>query len=186
MTKNKLLSLLALSAVLLSACQPVQPADTTGNPDVNSKTAATVTQYDEVLPVLKVTDQGQAGDFKLRSQTSRYPSGAKTEMQITLTSSPVAYCQNESPVLKAGEESLLITIKAKNGKTPVSKAELANNAAYDLSGIYQNAAGEVKLAAADFTSLKITDLNGAIARGSLKISASNLQIEGEFFTAICQ
>ncbi len=190
MNRNKLISLLALSTIVLTACQmgqpPERPLNTGDRPRVTRTTNTPATPAEEVLPMLKITQKDQIGEFKLRSQTTRYLNEAKTELEISLSSSRLAYCQNESPELKEGEEQLKIIIKARDGKTAIPKAEFAKSTDYEISATRKSATLETKIPAENFESLKITDLNNAIVRGNLKIVTADLTMEGEYFTAICQ
>jgi hypothetical protein len=186
MTRNKLIVLLALSTTVFTACQIGQPAERPLNTDGRPRVIKPATPVEEVLPVLKVSQKGQNSEFKLRSQTSRYLNDLKTELEITLSSSSQAYCQNEAPVLKEGEEQLKITIKAKDGKTAITKAEFAGNEAFEIFALRKTATLETKIPAESFESLKISDLNNAIVRGSLRIASEDLKMEGEYFTAICK
>jgi hypothetical protein len=186
MNNKVLFALLALSLTLFSACQSPSVPEPLLNQGDRPRVTRGNTSTEQIYPVLKMEQSGQAGEFKLRSQTSRYLSDDKTTLEIILTSSDLAFCKNESPELKAGEQEIRFTVKSKDGKTPVAKEELANNSRFEISGVYKTTAGEVKLDGASFESLKLTDLNNAIVRGILKINSAGLKLDGEFFTAICR
>lgn len=211
MKSTNIFSLLVLSSILLSACQPAlppeRPLNTGDRPRVTRGQPEVVRE--EVLPTLALTQGEAKSEMKLRSQTSRYLNAQNTALEITLTSSDLAYCQNENPALGEGEEELKITIRAKDGQTPIEKIEFAGDDRFELSATYRSnkpapagqtetsaadnesaqpsaAPADVTFSGADFTGLKITDLNAAIARGHLSITSTDLSVEGEFFTAVCK
>lgn len=183
MINRKLIVTFILSALFLSACQngtPERPVNT-GDRRNNTPEAP----VEEVLPSLKVNAMGQASEMKLRSQTSRYLNDKKTELEIVLTSSKVAFCQNEKPTLLEGEEELRLTVKSKKN-TPVVAADYANNPDYEITAVRKTPSLETTFSPENFKSFKITDLNNAIVRGNINIAAKDMSIEGEYFTAICK
>jgi hypothetical protein len=211
MKSTNIFSLLVLSSILLSACQPAlppeRPLNTGDRPRVTRGQPEVVRE--EVLPTLTIARGEAKSEMKLRSQTSRYLNAQNTALEITLTSSDLAYCQNENPALGEGEEELKIIIRSKDGKTPVDKIEFAGDDRFELSATYRSnkpapagqtetsapdnesaqpsaAPADVTFSGADFAGLKITDLNAAIARGHLSITSADLSVEGEFFTAVCK
>lgn len=178
--------LLVLSIFILSACQPGLPPERPINTGDRPRVTRNTTPVEEVLPTFAVTSAETKSEMKLRSQTSRYLNAQSSVLEITLTSSRLAYCQNENPALGEGEEELKITIKSKDGKTAIVQDELANNDGIEIAGVYRNNQGDIPLQTSDFSSMKIIDLNSAIVRGNLQIATTDLSIEGEFFTAICK
>ena len=187
MSKQYILPVLILSIFVLSACQPAQPPERPINTgDRPRVTREKTPPAEEVLPVLAITKGENKSELKLRSQTARYLNNEKTALEIVLTSSNLAYCQNESPALGEGEEELKIVVKTVDGKFSVGQGELATEPGYELSGTYRTSQGDVALEKSAISSLNITDLNAAIVRGHLKIAGTDLAIEGEFFTAICR
>lgn len=198
MKSTNTLTLLLLSAIVLTACQPALPPErplNTGDRPRVTRGEEEIAR-EEVLPILSVERAGAKSELKLRSQTSRYLNAQNSALEITLTSSDLAYCQNENPALGEGEEELKITIRATDGQTPIGKIEFAGDDRFELSATYRGNAppagetaaqpAEITLSPADFASLKVTDLNAAIVRGHLKIASADLSIEGEFFTAVCK
>jgi hypothetical protein len=185
MNNRSLIIIFALASIALTACQggtPERPINTAGDRR-NEKPEVPI---EEVLPSLKINAQGQASELKLRSQTSRYLNEAKSELEIVLTSSKVAFCQNEKPELLEGEEEVRLTVKSKDGKKAVVAADYANNADYEISAVRKTPAGETTFSPENFKSFKVTDLNNAIVRGNINIVAKDMSIEGEYFTAICK
>ncbi len=183
--KHKLILMLSLGLALVSltACQ---------DSDVNTgfvgrqKAPVETRPDEEILPTLQIVEQGKASKMVLRSQTSSYLNEQKSALEIELTSSKVAFCQNEEPPLQTGEESLKIIIKAKDPKTTIAKGEFADNPDYQLTAIRKTASGETTLDSEQLKSFKITDINNAIVRGNLNVASPDLDISGEYFTAICQ
>ena len=191
MRKSIFLTSLVISALLLSACQSGQVSNpnsssTNDRPRITDQTKSA----DDNLPVLKTKQSGLAGEFKLRSQTSRYLTSNKSSAEIILSNTTSAFCQKQKPTLLDEEQQIRIIIKSKDGKTAVSKGETVGNSNFELSLSKVTKAGEQKLDSLLITSLNITDLNNAILRGNLKSSASSdgkiESYDGEFFTAICK
>ncbi len=186
MRKHLSILIPVFSIFALTACQAGLPAERPLNQGDRPRVTYNTQPVEEVFPVLNVTQKDQKSEFKMRSQTSRYLNSSNTELEITLSSSAVAFCKNEAPTLKEGEEQLKFIIKSKDGKTPVGKTEFAKNEAYEISIMRKTPTLDTKIPADSLESFKITDLNNAIVRGHLKIAATDLTIEGEFFTAICK
>lgn len=187
MNNKYIIPLLVFSALVLSACQPALPPERPiNNGDRPKVTKENTPPVEEVLPILAITFGEEKTEMKLRSQTSRYLGTQEAALEITLTSSKLAYCQNENPALGEGEEELKITVKSKDGTTPVDKGELAGNDQFEISGTYRNNLGDVQFQTTDFSSLNISDLNTAIVRGHIQIKTIDRSIVGEFFTAICK
>lgn len=155
MKSTNIFSLLVLSSILLSACQPAlppeRPLNTGDRPRVTRGQPEVVRE--EVLPTLTIARGEAKSEMKLRSQTSRYLNAQNTALEITLTSSDLAYCQNENPALGEGEEELKIIIRSKDGKTPVDKIEFAGDDRFELSATYRSnkpaPAGQTETSAPD-------------------------------------
>ena len=202
LNKKHLILVLLISGLALAACEttlePERPLNTGDRPRITNG------NREEVLPMLSITQNGTESEMKLRSQTSRYLNEKKSILEINLTSSNLAYCQNENPALGEGEEELKITIKSKDGNTPIEAMQFVDDDRFELTANYRSnkkansehstsnstdmsvTPTNIAFQSADFTNLTITDLSAAIARGELKISTENINIEGEYFTAICQ
>ncbi len=179
---NKLIFALTFTLIILSACQaPLEPEHV-----VKFDRNTDKTPVEEVLPVLKVTQGPDHSELKLRSQTSRYLNAEKSAIEITLSSSKIAFCENQAPALKEGEAELKITVKAKDGKKAISKADLSKDADLEITAVYKTPSGEINISGDQFKSLAISDLNEAILRGNIQVSAKDFAIEGEYFTAICK
>lgn len=181
-----LLILTIISSVFLSACQDTSITSPAGKSAGRTPPAVDARPDEEVLPTLQLKENGQDSKIVLRSQTSHFLNTQKSALEIDVTSSKVAYCENEHPALQAKEEEMIITLKAKNPKTSLDKGEFANSKDYEISAIRRNAAGQTTIPSESFQSLKITDLNAAIARGNFAISTPALTITGEYFTALCK
>lgn len=184
---SKRISILILIASLfLVACQPVSDLNSTNNS--NQQNNENKPPVEEVVPVLKTVLNNQPGEFKLRSQTAHFLKSDKSSVEIILSNTYSAFCAKPSPTLGNDEQQITLTIKSNNGKTALTKGEMVGNATLELSK--KTSAGEVKLDPKLITSLKITDLNNAIIRGSLSSSNSTdgkiEGLEGEFFAAICK
>ena len=179
---NKLIFALAFTLITLTACQaPSQPEHV-----VKFDRNTDKTPVEEVLPVIKITQGPNHSDLKLRSQTSRYLNAEKSAIEITLSSSKTAFCENQAPALKEGEAEIKITVKAKDGKKAIVKEDLSQDADFETSATYKTPAGEIMISGDQFRSLSISDLNAAILRGNIQISAKDFAVEGEYFTAICK
>lgn len=179
---NKLIFALAFTLITLSACQtPSQPEHV-----VKFDRNTDKTPVEEVLPVIKITQGPNHSDLKLRSQTSRYLNAEKSAIEITLSSSKTAFCENQAPALKEGEAELKIIVKAKDGKKAITKEDLSKDTDFESIATYKTTAGEVTISGDQFKSLSISDLNAAILRGNIQISAKDFSVEGEYFTAICK
>ena len=196
MKKIRNITLLITSILVLTACQtslpPERPLNTTGERSRFTQNEED-TQREEMLPVLTIADKDSKSEMKLRSQTSRYINANNSAIEITLTSSRLAYCQNESSALGEGEEEIKITIKAKDGKTPIEQNEYVDNNNFEISAIYRgnkqtspSTLSDITFSSGDFITMEITDINTAIVRGQLKLSKDEITIEGEYFTAICR
>jgi len=175
--------LMAISLFSLSACDMGNSNQNTGdrnNPQVETR------PDEEVFPTLDLKENGNASKIVLRSQTSHYLNDQKSAVEIEMTSSKIAFCENEEPPLKDKEESIKITIKAKNPKTAITKGEFVGNKDFDITATRKTTAGETTISADQFQSLKITDINNAIVRGNFNVSSTNLALSGEYFTAICK
>lgn len=183
MNKSKFVLTLLLAASLLTGCQDNGQPERPLNTDGRKSTQEEQKPIEEVLPVLKVTQGPNHSELKLRSQTSRYLSQDQSALEITLSSSQTAFCKNESPELKDGEAELKITVK---GKKPIVKEDLSQNKDLEINAVYKTSAGEVMISGDQFKSLNISDLNAAILRGNIQISAKDFALEGEYFTAICK
>lgn len=179
---NKLIFALTFTLIALSACQPSAEPEHVVKFDRNTDK----TPVEEVLPVIKITQGTDHSELKLRSQTSRYLNAEKSAIEITLSSSKIAFCENQAPALKEGEAELKITVKAKDGKKAISKEDLSQDSNFETSATYKTPAGEIAISGDQFKSLSISDLNAAILRGNIAISAKDFAVEGEYFTAICQ
>lgn len=184
MKKNTVLIIATIATFLLVGCQNNQPPERPLNKGDRSRvTTPVVAPEDEILPVLKISEGGQEREMKLRSQTTRFLDDSQKTMEITLSSSRTAFCENETPELLNGDEQLILTVKS--DKDAIATGD-AKESAYQLSGKYKNADGEIDLAADAIKGLTISDLNAAIVRGNLDVSNEQISIKGEFFTAICK
>ncbi|MCC6643187.1 hypothetical protein IT411_00375 [Candidatus Peregrinibacteria bacterium] len=185
MNKSKFVLALVLTAFMLAGCQdngqPEHPLNTDGRKSNSNQEVKK--PMEEVLPVLKVTKGPDHSELKLRSQTSRYLNPDQSVLEITLSSSQTAFCKNESPALQEGEAELKITVK---GQKAIVKEDLALNKDLEINAVYKTSAGEIMISGDQFKSLNISDLNAAILRGNLQISAKDFAVEGEYFTAICK
>jgi len=189
MSKSYLLSTLIISTLLLTACQSGQvtaPANVnnTDRPRISDQTKP----VEAVYPILKTSQSGLAGEYKLVSQTSRYLSSDKSSLELNLSNTPSAYCLMQQPKLKDDEQQIRIVIKSKDSNNPITKGEAVGNAKYELTLSKYTKDGEQKLDPKLITSLNITDLNNSVLRGNLKSSSDGKieSFEGEFFTAICR
>lgn len=179
---NKLIFALAFTLIAFSACQtPSQPEHV-----VKFDRNIDKTPVEEVLPFLKITQGANQSELKLRSQTSRYLNPEKSAIEITLSSSKTAFCENQAPALKEGEAELKITVKAKDSKKAIAKEDLIKDTDFETSATYKTSTGEITISGDQFKSLSISDLNAAILRGNIQISAKDFAVEGEYFTAICK
>lgn len=183
MNTKTILVIATVTSLLLAGCQagqpPERPLNTGDRPRVGEPVVA---PEDEVLPTLNITEESEEREMKLRSQTSRFLDDNKQVLEITLSSSRLAFCENESPELLEGEEQIIITLK---GKTPIIDGK-AIDAGYELSAKYKSQTDEKEFAQENFTEMSISDINAAIVRGKMDINLEEFSIEGEFFTAICK
>lgn len=185
MNKNTVLILATITTFLLAGCQfSSQPPERPLNKGDRSRvTTPIVAPEDEILPVLKISKDGQEKEMKLRSQTTRFLDDSKKTMEITLSSSRTTFCENESPELLDGDERLVLTLKSNKDAITIGDAK---ETAYELSGKYKNADGEIVLTAEEIKGLTISDLNDSIVRGNVDLGNDQISIKGEFFTAICK
>jgi hypothetical protein len=186
MNTKTILVLMTVASSLLVGCQnnqpPEHPLNTGDRPRIIEPNIA---PEDEILPILKITEPiGGEREMKLRSQTSRFSGSDQKKIEITLSSSRLAFCDNENPDLKEKEEQVIITVESTG--TVIVPGETANSQNYTLSGVFKSAQGEKVISDESFTSLTITDINNAIARGNINISSEDISISGEFFSAICK
>ena len=180
------ISAIILLALTLTACQESSVSPSKNQPG-DRKTPVVATKPDEeILPTLQLKENNQDSKIVLRSQTSHFLNSQKSALEIDVTSSKIAFCENQHPELKDKEEELIITLKSKDGKTALTKGEYANNKDFEITASRRNAAGQTTIPVESFQSLKITDLNNAIVRGNLNITSPALSISGEYFTAICK
>ena len=186
-----------VSAVFFAACQQsvLNPSGSNSNNSDRRHTDKNL-PVKELFPTLQLSLKNIAdanippvtSDFQLRDQTSRYTNSAKSALEITLTDSRKASCENEKPELLDGESIINITIKSKNGKALTSGDYTADK--YEIAMTITTKSADqnkvVKFAANQMQSFKVTDLNKAIFRGSFKADNTEAGLQGEFFTAICK
>lgn len=182
---SKTLILVGLS-LFIAGCQNANP--TPPERPINPNGRPTQTQVDpninEVVPVLNMNSAGQGKEFKLRSQTARYLNAEKSALEIVLTDNRQVSCQNLTPTFTADQQKITLTVKSKDGKA-IAMGDLSADANFEKQAEYQM--GETKTAFNNeaVQKLEFTNINDAIARGNLKLQSTDLSLEGEFFTAIC-
>ncbi len=197
--KNSKLLIIAiitlLAGIFFTACQQTV-RNPSGNLRNDRRQVGDATPVKEVFPTLQISHKNPAdnnippttGDFQLRDQTSRYTNATKSALEITLTDSRKASCEQENPELLAGESIIKITVKSRDGKPLTAGAYTSDK--YDISGSIKTNNGDqdktTKFDSAQFSSFQVTDLNKAIFRGNFQVSGADTGLSGEFFTAICK
>jgi hypothetical protein len=175
-------------SIFIAGCQstsnvpPERPLYPNGR---STEPETTVDPYlNEVVPVLSMNVAGQGKEFKLRSQTARYLNPEKSALEIVLTDNREVSCQNPTPAFTSEQQKLIFTVKSKDGKA-IAMGDLTADANFEKQAEYQM--GEVKnnFDNNSVKKLEFTNINDAIARGNLKLESTDLSLEGEFFTAIC-
>lgn len=184
-----------IAGVFFTACQQ-SAQNPTGNGSTDRRQVEDTTPAKELFPTLQISHKNTAdanippttGDFQLRDQTSHYTNSSKSALEITLTDSRKASCENENPELLDGESMIKITVKAKNGKALTAGDYTPDK--YDLAMTVTTKSGDqnkvVKFDATQIQSFKVTDLNKAIFRGNFQAVGTDTGLQGEFFTAICK
>ncbi|MGL5830989.1 MAG: hypothetical protein ACRCZE_02450 [Candidatus Altimarinota bacterium] len=188
-TQPKFLSkafILIVASLFIAGCQPAgtgqpeRPLNPNGKPVKQPEPIV-----EEIVPLLNMNAAGQSKEFKLRSQTSRYLNAEKSALEIVLTDNRDVSCQNPAPAMTADQQKITLTVKSKDGKSPIAMADLSTDTNFEKQAEYQ--IGETKTAFGNdaVTKLEFTNINDAIARGNLKLETTDLSLDGEFFTAIC-
>ncbi len=145
---------------------------------------STDTEVKEVLPELSLNINGEISKFALRSQTSKFLNDNKSTVEITLTNSRLAFCDNQKPELSENDKFLTINISNKDNQ-PLQLGSQTGNTQLEIKALLEMKDQRIELSQDQFQDLSFTDLNNAILRGVLNIQSEQLNLSGDFFTAIC-
>lgn len=143
------------------------------------------TENKEILPELSLNINGEISEFALRSQTSRFLNDNKSAVEITLTNSRLAFCDNQKPELSENDKFLTINISNKDNH-PLQLGAQTENTQLEIKALLETSNQTIEVKQDQFKDLSFTDLNNAILRGSLNIQNEQLSLSGNFFTAICR